>query len=542
MEPPESVQIYVASNFTIQPVRKVISYWMGKQKIVFNNIFSESYQFIGQLYDTSSNFYKELNSFSVIFFRFENCFASNSYAGLDLNLCVQFVKDFQKALNFAANNFASPIIVIECPLSKELTDKGMGDEVARLRGGVAQVIAELQGVYFESQSYLFDLYPMESYDDTAAYVSTLMPYSKECYTALGTLAARKVSALLRKPKKVVVLDCDNTLWKGVAAEDGPSGVSIDASYMWLQNFMVGLYKRGMLLCLCSKNIEQDVWDTFNDQNFRMPLKKEHLIAWRINWDSKSNNIASLAEELNLSLDSFIFLDDNPIEINDVKDMHPNVECIQVPHDSQKIPTFLKHQWVFDILHTHDSDRNRTTYYRRESERKSVESNFSDYKQFLDYLNVELEFERLTENLIGRASQLTLRTNQFNFSGLKLSNLEFAQRINNSSSRCTIITAKDRFGDYGEIGCLLYRITEHHIHLENFLISCRALGKKIEHRIWNWLSDLAYRKGVGVIEIAFIETQRNQPAYSFLASLGIIDNSFDGEIIHYKMPNRHPIDY
>ena len=116
---------------------------------------------------------------------------------------------------------------------------------------------------------------------------------------------------------MIVLDCDNTLWKGVCGEDGPLGIEVTAPYRALQEFMIGQMNAGMLLCLCSKNNEKDVLDVF-DQRTDMLLKREHLVSWRINWNSKSENIKSLAKELNLGLDSFIFIDDNPVDCADVK--------------------------------------------------------------------------------------------------------------------------------------------------------------------------------------------------------------------------------
>ena len=157
-----------------------------------------------------------------------------------------------------------------------------------------------------------DLYPVPDYYDPHGDELGHIPYTPAFYAALGTAVARKIHALRRAPYKAIVLDCDGTLWDGVCGEDGPEGVSLDPPRRFLQEFMLAQRDAGMLLCLSSKNNEQDVLETFR-ANPRMPLQPEHFVARRINWEPKSAHLVSLAGELNLGLDSFIFVDDNPTE-------------------------------------------------------------------------------------------------------------------------------------------------------------------------------------------------------------------------------------
>ena len=163
----------------------------------------------------------------------------------------------------------------------------------------------------------FDLYPVADYHDPQRDQLGHIPYTPLFFAALGTILARRIHALLNPPHKVVVLDCDNTLWKGVVGEEGVAGITIPTAWMGLQRFMVELAGKGFLLCLCSKNDEPDVLEVF-DRRPDMVLRRDHLVSWRINWQPKSQNIRSLAQELNLGLDSFIFLDDNPVECAEVR--------------------------------------------------------------------------------------------------------------------------------------------------------------------------------------------------------------------------------
>ena len=171
--------------------------------------------------------------------------------------------------------------------------------------------AEIANVHTISAASTLQHYPVvDYYDPHTARMS--VPYTPECYAAIGTALVRTIFNLNREPYKVIVLDCDNTLWNGVCAEDGLSGIEVTQPYHALQEFMIRQMQAGMLLCLCSKNNEQDVLEVF-DTRTDMPLKREHLVSWRINWQSKSENIKSLANELNLGLDSVIFIDDSPLD-------------------------------------------------------------------------------------------------------------------------------------------------------------------------------------------------------------------------------------
>ena len=159
----------------------------------------------------------------------------------------------------------------------------------------------------------FQKYPAEPIHDAARDYLGHIPYTPLFYAALGLILARKIHVLTNLPYKVVVLDCDNTIWSGIVGEDGPSGIVISTAWKQMQQYMVELSSKGFLLCLCSKNDEADVLDVF-DKRADMILKRDHLVSWRINWRPKSENIKSLARELKLGLDSFIFLDDNPVEL------------------------------------------------------------------------------------------------------------------------------------------------------------------------------------------------------------------------------------
>ncbi|MDK1288216.1 HAD-IIIC family phosphatase [Pseudoalteromonas umbrosa] len=528
MENVELNNLFLASNFTIKPVNNVMNYWLDSYQVKSSIHFSEAYSFISKLYDKKSEFYDTSNFSSVIFFRYENCYAGSQSIDLSLSVVESFSNELFDALEYASLNGSVPILLIEAPSSDALNIN-----TSDLRNELKTKLKQLDNVHFEPQETLFSLYPSCQYFNEYEYATTLMPYSRECYTALGTIASRLIVSRKIKPKKVLVLDCDNTLWGGVVGEDGVENLVLNHDYIGLQDFVVKLHDKGILLCLCSKNTEQDVWAAFDYHQGKMPLQKSHIVSHGINWDLKSSNIIRLANELNLGLDSFIFIDDNPTEICEVQSACPEVTCLQLPDNSNDIMLFLQHQWALDVPAVSKADASRTRFYQKDKLRKAEQSKFTSHEEFLAHLNLELNIYEISDESIARACQLSVRTNQFNFSGIQFDRAQASQRIGSSTSKCMLVSVKDRFGEYGEVGCIFYRIECDSIVVENFLLSCRALGKNVEKKMWDWLCNRAEEKGLGKIDVLFKPTARNKPAENFLKSIEF--NRFnEGDVLRHSL--------
>ena len=280
----------------------------------------------------------------------------------------------------------------------------------------------LANVHVISSTSLLQRYPVSDYYDPHGHHAGHIPYTPACYAAIGTALVRTIYNLKRRPFKVIALDCDNTLWKGVCGEDGPLGVEVTAPYRALQEFMIGQMNAGMLLCLCSKNNEKDALDVF-DQRSDMPLKREHLVSWRINWNSKSENIRSLAKELNLGLDSFIFVDDNPVDCADVEINCPGVLTLRLPENAESFPSFLNNIWAFDHASSTKEDQDRTRMYQESSQRERYREQTFSLKDFIEGLQLRVDVGEVTSDQLDRVSQLTFRTNQFNFTTIRRSKKE-----------------------------------------------------------------------------------------------------------------------
>jgi len=288
---------------------------------------------------------------------------------------------------------------------------------------------------------------------------------------------------------------------------GPLGVRTDAPYQALQDFLVARQQAGLLLYLCSKNQEADVFAVFRERP-EMPLGRGHLVAWRINWRPKSENLRSLAQELNLGLLSFIFLDDNPLECAEVQAHCPAVTTIQLPAEGERIAHFLDHVWAFDRLKITAEDRERTGYYRQGLQRDQWHREAPTFADFLAGLELEIEISAMTSDQIQRASQLTQRTNQFNATTIRRTEAEIRQAWEAGALESLVVKVKDRFGDYGLVGLILLESLPRSLRVDAFLLSCRALGQGVEHQMLTRLGQIAEACRLESVEIRHIPTARN----------------------------------
>ena len=218
---------------------------------------------------------------------------------------------FRSALQKSAGRTSAHFFVCLCPSSPRLHRL----EAARFWIESAQrllvsAFADQPGITIISIAEILSLYPVEKCDEPGADAIGAIPYTTRVLCALGTYLVRRIHQLKSTPYKVIALDCDNTLWKGIVGEDGPTGIELTPECLELQAFVVRQVEAGMLICLCSKNNEADVWEVF-DAHPEMPLRREHIIAHCINWAPKSVGLRALSAELSLGLESFVFLDDSP---------------------------------------------------------------------------------------------------------------------------------------------------------------------------------------------------------------------------------------
>ncbi|CAD5967352.1 Dimodular nonribosomal peptide synthase [Planktothrix agardhii] len=453
--------------------------------------------------------------------------------GQNLAQIEQTVKDFTNALKTAITRSPNPYLVCICPPSPT-DEKAFNGLHEKLQEQLETELQQNPSICLIKSQELLRTYPVQEYYDPYGDELGHIPYNLTFFTALGTILARKILALKSSPYKVIALDCDNTLWNGICGEDGVKGVKIDAPFRALQEFIIAQQATGKLICLCSKNQADDVFAVF-EQHPDMLLQRNHLVNWRINWQEKSQNLQSLAEELQLGLDSFIFIDDNPIECAKVRANCPEVLTLQLPQESEKIPQFLDHIWAFDQLQTTQEDQQRTNLYQQNIQRQRLQENSLSFEDFLAQLNLEIEISPVQKEELTRVAQLTQRTNQFNLTTIRRSESQIKQLCNSGELDCRGVKVKDRFGDYGLVGLLLFTAQENSLIVDTFLLSCRVLGRGVEHQMLAYLGTVAQEKRLAKVELFYKSTPKNKPICDFLTGIekGLLQEKKDGVLFEFS---------
>ncbi|MCQ4211865.1 HAD-IIIC family phosphatase [Streptomyces longispororuber] len=378
---------------------------------------------------------------------------------------------------------------------------------------ITETVAPLPGVHLVALDGLADRYEVpETHDEYADRIAHL-PYTDAYFDALADRLVRLARTTWTKPRKVVVLDCDNTLWAGVCGEDGPLGVEVGAGRRSVQEFMLDQRAQGKLLCLCSRNEEADVRAVF-DENPGMVLTLKDVTAHRIGWQPKARYLYELSQELGLALDSFVFVDDDAVECASVRAALPEVAVVELTRDADAAPRQLAHESAFDQLTVTDEDRLRADWYGAEPERRALEQSLTDYEEFLARCAIDVTMTPLTDSALDRAAQLTTRTTQFTLAGTAFTVPELRGLLD-AGGRGWTVRVSDVFGDYGTVGLILARPDGDVLDVPVFLLSCRVLNRRVETRMLRMLADRAAAAGCRTLRLPYRPTARNAPARRFL---------------------------
>lgn len=351
--------------------------------------------------------------------------------------------------------------------------------------------------------------------------------------------ARALCALVRVSKKCLMLDLDDTLWGGIVGEDGIGGLKIEEgdptgeAFRDFQRVLLDLKARGVLLALVSKNNPDDVDEAF--AKIRMPLKRRDFAAWRANWEHKPLNIESIAAELNIGLDSIVFVDDNPAECEMVRQTLPEVEVIALPSDPADYASLLQRSWSFDKLTLTDEDSRKTEQYHENTARAEHLRHTTDLSAYLNNLGTRVEIGTATEQDLARLHQLFSKTNQFNLTTKRYTLDQLKRFAASDEWLFEWIRVEDNFGDLGLVGAYLVHLSTETPEIDSFVMSCRALGREIQTAAINRVKQKMIAHGAKTMSARFMPTAKNRPAQSFYETQGfdIVAEDETGEK-HYQL--------
>jgi FkbH-like protein len=377
--------------------------------------------------------------------------------------------------------------------------------------------------------------------DWARWFSYKIPVTSDATLLIARSLAALVRAVYGKSRKCLVLDLDNTLWGGVIGDDGLEKIKIGRetpvaeAYTAFQEYCLELRNRGVLLAVCSKNNEDVA-----KQGFAHPdsvLKLEHFSAFKANWTPKHENILAIAAELNLGVDSFVFVDDNPAERALVRAQLPAVAVPEVGADVAKFASIIQAGQYFEPFRISSEDLQRAEQYAANSERTALQAKFANYGEYLDSLNMTAQIDSFEPEYLERIAQLTNKTNQFNLTTKRYTLAEIEAMASDPQYVTSYGKLSDQFGDNGLISVIIGRREGDVLDVILWLMSCRVLNREMEFAMLDRLVEKAQELDISTIKGTYIRTEKNGMVADHYQKLGFecVSRNASGQRSEWKLP-------
>lgn len=503
-------RVVVGGTFTVEPLAATLDFWLDDLDLPYSVRFAPFAQVMESLLDPAS-LMRSASDHNCLFVRLEDWLGDGSSSSPER--LVAHTELFVRACSEYAVRCRVPLTVWLCPASGRTRDTVEAAALEKCAVELARGVEGLGRIRLRTADSYAAKYDFSEPDDEYLGEVASVPYRSRIYAGLATLLVRELAAAERPPLKAVVLDADNTLWNGVCGEDGAAGVVFDDAAIALQQFFASLRQTGVALCICSKNAEDDVREVLATRAENV-LRWEDFSAHRINWQRKSDNIAQIARELDIGLDTIVFVDDAAAECQEVGAALPEVRCVGLPAQRREIPAFLHGVWDLDVVEVSPQARLRLETYRLNRGREELRKESMDHEAYLRSLKVDATVRPALPEDHARLTELAMRTTQFNFSGRRKTEPQLAAFVASPGAHCFVVEVRDRFGSYGLTGSVWCTVAGGLCQVDNFVLSCRVLGKRVEHRVMEVLQERLVRLGVNRMEVEYVRTARNEPARAF----------------------------
>ena len=363
--------------------------------------------------------------------------------------------------------------------------------------------------------------------DQTRWLQGKLAISAEASTLYGDLLLRVIAAQRGLSKKCLVLDLDNTLWGGVIGDDGLDGIvlgegsALGEAHLALQRYAVDLKARGIILAVCSKN-DPDIAASAFDQHPEMALRKSDIAAFVANWDDKSLNLQNIAKQLNIGIDSLVFVDDNPAERARIRESLPAVAVPELPDDPAGYVHCVASAGYFESVSFTADDRQRADQYAANASRQASLDSSQSMDEFLGNLDMSVVYGPVESVDLMRVAQLINKTNQFNTTTRRYTSDEVTAMLAEEHSLSIQFRLTDRFGDNGIVSAIILRSNGNGadtLDIDTWIMSCRVFGRQLEHEIMNITVDAARERGVRSLTATFIPTAKNKVISELYPELG-----------------------
>jgi FkbH-like protein len=440
------------------------------------------------------------------------------------------INEIRSIKNIVDNKLNATLIIQSIVKSTESIFGNLESHLTATRNQIInEVNTHLLGMSLDSNTLFFDIEEtankigLVNWLDHRMYYWAKLPFSAD-YS--GIYSSKFVNLLISDKglsKKALVLDLDNTLWGGIIGDDGLDGIKASMgdpkgeAFLNFQEYCKRLKSRGIILAVCSKNSLENAILPFRE-NLDMILKEDDFVVIKANWNNKADNIREIANEINIGLDSIVFVDDNPAERNLVREFLPEVSVPEVPLDVSYYPEIISAAGYFESIRFSKDDIKRAEDYSLNKKRDALREDSTDISEYLRSLNMKAEISEVSSSNLTRPVQLMLKTNQFNLSNKRRTEKEIKKIINDPKFSILQFRLQDRFADNGIVSVVVLEKQEDKIILDTWVMSCRVFGRTLEFYVFNEILKLSAELEIKKISAEYIKTDKNSLVLDLLKSL------------------------
>ena len=523
-------KIAVIGNFVLDSIKPFLNYFHLREQIFIDTYFADYGQYIYEILNTNSSLYKYQPEILICLldehFIFDELKTPWHLSDLEA-LLQEKLQELEKLIT-QYNSISSGLLVLNTiPLSQNRTNQILDYKSKASLGYLWKNFnAQLLKISNQFSSLIvIDIDPLLA-NAQGLVDNRLSQYAKihmtESLLCSYSFEISKISRLITgRVRKCLVLDLDNTLWKGILGDDGIEGIEVSdtligEAYHQFQLTIKQLASQGVLLTINSKNDLEKVKKVLNNHS-KMVLREEDFVYICANWIPKHENLKEIAQSLNIGLDSFIFVDDSDFERNLIRSKQKNVMVVELEKEQATFSESLLTGGWLNKLELTKEDHSRTQKYKHEDQRKTFLSKFDSIDDYLQELELKVRLFTPQSKDLPRISQLTLRTNQFNMTTTRYQESEIRQLSQDPSIMILGIESEDRFGDHGIVGCIFLRRPKgknHEIFIDNFLLSCRVFSRGIETISLETVLQKAQLARIEKVYAEYIPSPKNQKVRDF----------------------------
>lgn len=522
----KTIRIAFLADCSLQHLSTILGI-LGNERGLNLEIYQGDFDSIEmEVIDPKSKFYAFDPQFVIIIQQVQNL-KSRFYGAISPDIVDEKILNITTIWDSIRKNLNIPIIQSTFVIPAERTfgnyelmvPNSLGSRTVEINSRIIVEAQKRKDILINDINYLASEFGRKNWRDEKLWLMAKAPCALEGLPILAKNILDIIFAATGRITKCVILDLDNTLWGGIIGDDGLEGIRLGDfedgyAFSQLQQFVLALKNRGIILAVCSKNEISNALLPFQHHP-EMILKEADIAAFIANWNDKASNISEIQKILNIGFDSMVFLDDNPFERNLVKGILPDVLVPELPEDPTNYLSYLATLNLFEATTFSSADLERSELYRVEAQRVQLKSNFDSVDDYLNSLDMQINLERFNRFNLPRIAQLIQRSNQYNLTTKRYSEAECESlSLDFEHAFPFTLTLADKFGSYGLICVCILKFSGGDAYIDEFLMSCRVLQRGVEDYAMNRIFAEAKSKGVKKVIGSYIPSPKNSMVKDF----------------------------